>query len=111
MFAIIKQFKNYWFPSAEYIAESFLAKKEFIFWRGFVIATKEEDILPKGIVHDKYISMVGLHYFGRDNEFHEVVFLEDFVIDKIIRSNINDSYPKFIKKAAELILENYARKN
>jgi len=112
MFSQIKQFKNFWFPSAKYIAKNFWAKKEIIFWRGFISVVEEKKELPKEITYDNYFIIISLHYFGNDHEFHEVVLFEDFIIDKIIRSNINDKYPKFIKKAAELILEKYyVRKN
>jgi hypothetical protein len=107
MFSQIKQFKNYWFPSPEYIAESFWAKREIVFWRGFISVVEEKDTLPKEIIYDKYLLMIGLHYFGSEHKFHEVVFFEDFIVDKTIRSNINDTYPKSIKKAAELILKKY----
>jgi len=108
MFSRLKKLKNYYFPSPNWIAENFRKGNEITFWRGFICSYKEGEHLPKETKYDFELKKIGLYRFDKNwNSEKVVLFFSGIDGKKEIESVVRDEYPKYLKKAAEKILENY----
>jgi len=103
MFSKLKNLKNYWFPSARYIAENFCKGNEIIFNRGYIIACDERKEHP-WLNYERSMRFIMLGYMRYDFTFAEVAQFKDILGEKTFVYSA-EKLPKNMRKAVDLIKE------